>query len=381
MGATEPNYADRLLAGIAAGGYRHTTKVDYVDVALPKLYRVRGEAVACTGAETSPPCAFTSFGRYAVDRFEKTVGNTVQRVVVVTYFWNDSMAELQRGFLQRDRTSRTGAKLNTTIKRNLIDDGFGDATAYLGEAGRLARLGIAGALCSMLRDAADPFSHDGRICNLSELTDDVLSRSAQAQYSFLSFSLGSRMLYDVLSAMREPATGTSILPPKAFARFVARTHNFFMAANQMPLLGIGSITVREQSAAAPRSMFSTESVVSGCDGGFFNVVACVRSRKAAGSIGAASALSGENVLSDDLQVIAFHDPADLLGFRASGGMQSTQGIDFVEVAHRNTPVVLGLLALPTSAHAKELERRDSLALILCGGHADASGKLHADSCR
>lgn len=380
MGDTNRDYTKCLLKSIEQHGYRREKEGTFVEVALPEPYRVRGEALECNGAETIPPCTFTSFGEYRIDRFQKNTGGSDQTVVVFTYFWNDSMAALQAAFLARDRGSSTGALLNTKIKKAIIDDGFGDATAYLGEAGRLARLGIEGTLCSMLKDAADPSSHDGKACQFSQLTENVLAHSRQAEYSFLSFSLGSRMLYDVLSGMRESSYQANAQPPKALLRFVARTRNFFMAANQMPLLGVGRVSVMEQSAAKG-SMYSTDTVLTDCDGGFFGLVGCARSRKTAGLLDAKSALAGEDILSGDLQVIAFHDPGDLLGFRASGGMHATSGIKFIEVTHRNTPVILWLLAWPGSAHATELERDDSRALILCGGLADANGKLRAEICR
>lgn len=382
MGATSEDYSASLLQSIAAQGYRLDAKGKYMEVMLPEAYRMRAEAFACTGAETTPPCTFTSFGEYRVDRFVKNIGGKQRAVTVFTYFWNDAMAQLQRAFLDQDDEPGSGALINTALKRGLINDGFSDATAYLGGAGTLVRLGIEGVLCAMLKDAADPGMQPGEVCRFSQLTADELEHSRLAKFSFVSFSLGSRMLYDVLSGMRESDQPGASKPTPALARFVARTQNFFMAANQMPLLGLGRITLRAASAPSMKSLFATDELIPGCDGGFFSLTACVRSRKAAG-MPEEGALKGEHVLTDALQVIAFRDPADLLGYRAGGAMHGSNGIRFIDIVHRNTPVILGLLALPGEAHAKELEREDSRRLILCGGSTEAKdeGRLRAGICR
>ena len=383
MGATRRNYAQPLLDAIEARGYGRIAEGSFVDVGLPNPIRVSGEAFECGANADSPPCTFTTFGQYRVDRFVHKQHPAV-KVIVFTYFWNEAMAALQNPFLHTDRETGTGAKINTLLKHDLIDDGFGDATAYLGSAGELARLGITGALCAMLKDASDPGqtpTHGVSDCQLEKLSAEQMGPSSNIDYAFLSFSLGSRMLYEVLSGMRNDRTAGDTAPKLALARFATRTRNFFMAANQMPLLGVGRVTVRDPAAKSMPPTFSTDTFLPNCPGGFFSLAGCLR-----GGDGAKRVPFGlfsdaqETALTEGLQVIAFHDPADLLGFRASGGIQNPGTTTFVEVSHRNTPVILGLLAWPGAAHATELAHTDSLLLILCGGQENPQRALKAKSC-
>jgi hypothetical protein len=143
MGATDRNYDQQLLDAIAKQGYTRGPEGSFVDVALPHPIRVTGEAFTCADNPDSPPCTYATFGKYRVDRFVHKQ-NPDLKVIVFTYFWNDAMALVQDEFLRKDHNTPTGAWINTQLKHDLIDDGFGDATAYLGAAGGLARLGIAG---------------------------------------------------------------------------------------------------------------------------------------------------------------------------------------------------------------------------------------------
>jgi hypothetical protein len=368
MATADPDYSRPLLEAIEKQGYAWNVKGGYVPVALLHPLHVSGEALNCQDAQDSPPCTYNTFGRVKVDRLERQ-GAAHAAVVVFTYFWHDYMALLKTAFLGKDRSADTGALINTKIKRELMDDGFGDATGYLG-ARTLVRQGIEGALSAMLVDASGSLDTNTGTSRwqLSELDDEQISRVAKMDYSFLSFSLGSRMLYDALSDFDTESEAVSNLI------FAARTKSFFMAANQMPLLGLGEMTVTDQRHEAV-SVFST--MGENCSVGFFALAACLREQKS-GPI--PQLLPPGFVLSANLEVVAFHDPADLLGFRATGGLLDPKGTRFVEVRHRNTPVILFLLAWPPSAHATELEHDDSLLLILCGGTANANGRLQASRC-
>jgi len=382
MGATSRNYAQPLLDAIVNQGFVSSSEGSFVQVGLPRPVHVTGEAFECAAGTTSPPCTFTTFGQYRVDRFVHQQHADV-KVVVVTYFWDEAMAELQDPFLRVDRQTGAGAAINTALKHNLIDDGFGDATAYLGAAGDLARLGISGALCVMLRDASDPIQTptDGiSNCQLEGLTTQQIFPSARVDYAFLSFSLGSRMLYDVLSGMKNEAAHSEAALESALARFATRTRNFFMAANQMPLLGVGRVTITEMGSGSRQPTFSTDSFLPSCPGGFFSFAGCLRSRSDRRPLTSVLLDAKAGALTEGLQVIAFHDPADLLGFRASAGIQNPGSTEFIEVSHRNTPVILGLLAWPPAAHATELVHADSRMLILCGGQANHQHVLKAKQC-
>jgi hypothetical protein len=235
----------------------------------------------------------------------------------------------------------------------------------------------------MLRDAANPAQTPATgvsLCQLDRLSADQIFPSTEVDYAFLSFSLGSRMLYDVLSGLANDSSAGDDPSPLALARFATRTRNFFMAANQMPLLGVGRVTINEPGTHPRGPTYSTDTLLPTCQGGFFSFAGCLRQSAGTPLLTFGLALPPGAILTEGLQVIAFHDPADLLGFRASGGIKNPGTTTFVEVSHRNTPVILGLLAWPGAAHAKELDHTDSRTLILCGGKASGNGTLRAKVC-
>lgn len=378
MGSTKEDYNDKLLEKLELRGWTRTSRGKYIDTVLPSAYKVRGEGLNC-GSNDAPPCTYRSFGGFKVDRYSKT-SPIEEKLVVYTYFWNDSLNQLQSQYLNTDLQLETGAWINTSLKKDLIDSGFSDATAYLGDAGKLVRKGIEGTLCNMLKDAAGVVSKNGHSCQLSEIMVSDIEKYKDVQFNFLSYSLGSRMLYDVLSDIPEKGK-----PQIANSIFAARTKNFFMAANQLPLIGLGRVKVPADDDTMPNIMPKTTTSEyappAECVSGFFSMARCMRSPPSTDYKGEMLVDSLE-VLPGNLEVIAFHDPADLLGYKASGGIiKSSKTTTFIEVNHRNTPVILWLLAWPSSAHAKELERNDSLELILCGGTADHEGYLKANICR
>jgi hypothetical protein len=86
-----------------------------------------------------------------------------------------------------------------------------------------------------------------------------------------------------------------------------------------------------------------------------------------------------------LVVVAFQDPDDLLGFKASDAVMGDtnpkiNNVRFVDVLHRNTDQWLYLFSNPLKAHDNELSEPNSLKMILCGAQADASGNLTANAC-
>jgi hypothetical protein len=384
MGETKEDYSERLLKAIADLHYEPSkipAPSGWREVALPQAYKVKGDALNCPDDVLTPPCRYTTFGKYRFDRFEAGSGADTRKVIVVTYYWDAAMAALQTPFLARDLHDHGSAAINTGLKHKVIDLGFGDATAYLGEGGGLARQGIEGAVCAMLKDAAmRPLpASDASHCRFSDITEEDAAAFKAIEYSFVSFSLGSRMLFDVLSGVQSASSA----PGETTARIglAVRTRNFFMLANQMPLLGIGRVSVTPVKAAPSATSDQGPSFVpgvsapqAGCGGDFFSRAGCRRGDNAT------SDSAGVTPIADGLEVIAFHDPEDLLGFRASGGMAGMGSTRFTEVRNRNAVVWLWLFANPADAHAAELEHTTARNLILCGATSNTKGRLKPRSC-
>ncbi|WP_339933560.1 hypothetical protein [uncultured Brevundimonas sp.] len=372
MGNTSRDYSKHLFERMVDQGYNRTGGQDWVRAKLSTPLIVESEATQCRGV-TAPPCRYESFGEFRTDAFSK--GR--QRVVVYSYYWHADLDLIQAPFMAADiAEGQDRSLLIRGIKENTIVMGFSDAAAYLGPANRLVREGLAVGLCAMLREAAGrpARTQNGAVaCDLTTLTTDDAQRFGQAEFGFVTMSLGSRMLFDTLAD--HAAASDPVLP--ALAR---RTRYFYMLANQLPLLGLGGVQVTEAPTTGPNADGGAGLPSFGPPPrprGFLAYMADVR-----GAAGVTSDASGPPPVTDSLDVVAFHDPEDLLGFRAGAGFADLRpSVRFIEVWNRNAPVYLGLVADPRKAHATELEHDTSARLILCGARADANGRLTPLTCR
>jgi hypothetical protein len=183
--------------------------------------------------------------------------------------------------------------------------------------------------------------------------------SKQVEFNFLSHSLGSRMLYDVISVedpdTKSPLADEHSLRARIFLAGHARTQ--FMAANQLPLLAVSGISLSPHAPSQTRS-----------DGPRFSLIE-LRRKSSYGSWG-------------KLSVVSFQDPDDILGYKASDATLGNvpRDVDMIDISHRNTPQILFSIAWPTAAHDHELAQQNSLQMILCGAKADSSGYLTPGTC-
>lgn len=132
-------------------------------------------------------------------------------------------------------------KYNRRLKDELMNYGISDAVMYLGEAGKDIRAAIEGAMCSAALDAAGyDFAQQTagnterevnaqRICQLASNTNTVSN-----QFAFVTESLGSKVVYDVL---RENMTDgrDSIIDD------IITGSETFMLANQIALLSLSDL--------------------------------------------------------------------------------------------------------------------------------------------
>jgi hypothetical protein len=386
INTADPEWGESLLARISPRGYVRTRTVGPIDgywrpATLATVKTIRSPGLTCEG---NPTCTFSRFGIYKKDVFSNAT--TGDRVTVFTYFWRGDLWRITGPYLKYDIAANDlkgwtpnshHSAINAAIKAGLVDNGLSDAAGYISGLGQLEREGLETAICAMLADAIDTEAArsvapgTGCLARLAPLNN--LDPSS-VEFNFLSHSLGSRMLYDVLSG-EEAATHRSRSDAAVSARaFIAtRTRTMFMAANQMPLLAVAGLTIEDAPAGgAPEA---TELPVKS----FLSLHAQPRS----GATQEGYRLPAPPpVPSQDLTVIAFQDPDDLLGFKASDAVlgENVEGVRFVDVVHRNTPQIAFILAWPLSAHDNELNEPNSLKMILCGATADAIGGLKADRC-
>lgn len=374
-------WANRLLEAIPAYGYERTTVTApdggaFWPARLSRPRLVSGYGLQCSG---KPSCRFESFGKFQKDIFRNK--QTGDSVTVYTYWWRPDVASISMQYLGPDITDNTIAPwtlssrkslANAALKMGVMDNGFSDAVAYLSPLGILEREGIETTLCTMVADAAgaapDSFT-PGAGC-LGRLAAAGIEAPATVEFDFLSHSLGSRMLFDVLAPF-DPDTKTARAGDevKSRASVSRRTRTFFMAANQLPLLAPAGLIVSDDG-----------SPLAGAPGGqsFFGLARPSRPPGGGGEPGLTSVPATLPVA-----IVSFQDPDDLLGFKASDALLGAKapGVTIVDITHRNTDQWAFLFARPDLAHDHELQEPHSLRMILCGAESDSAGQLQPDRCR
>ena len=437
MGLTKADEVllDPVERALEQEGYRReggAANPSWDDAPTAEPYDFRGEALSCEGdAAGKKPCQFKSFGQYRVDRFLNPKLNS--RVVVYSYLWHADLWRLQEPFLEHDKAGLgsgfagwSPGWISGGLKQSIVNEGLSDVAAYLGPAGEPLREGMSSAVCYMLREAAGaPVPSETRNASLAVSPSDCLTDTQSndllesgARITFISHSLGSRMLFDVLSRSpsRQSTDGT---PTKSLVATRQATDTFFMAANQLALLGIGRIQRVEENGTSEAQKSFEKAVMSGCPATLpgFLTVTCRTPRDIQARNKMKGGLSEKAIKAFDnpreLAVIGFFDPGDVLGYTLMGGRagKPPEDIRFISVLHRNTPQVLWLGSNPLRAHDNELaletraepwvglaraqdappRRKDApdevfrspttVAMILCGADADPAGRLKARKCQ
>lgn len=390
MGATTPDYAEPLEKGFAKFGLTQSAldSTPTFAVKLPETWRISGEGLRCK-SPTEAPCKLDSFGAVTIKRF----ASNGRKVALYEYFWNKEALKFQSPYVETDKTLRPRAAINNGLKNDVIIDGFSDATLYAGGFGAVMVRGTEGALCMMLQEIATNrvWTSDDAPCKLDDVPLAQL-KTSNAAISLLSFSLGSRLLFDTLSPAQQPdlmaAESETAVLAKTFA--LARTREVYLLANQWPLLGISRLQARRAGAISAEGPLPGK-VQNACgdDVSAFAFIRCVRGAPPisadddpvkpplAAEVSALQALG-------PLKVIAFRDPNDLLGFRAGDHLDTrnaqSSGLDIIEVTNRNATEYLWLFANPKAAHANEHKHSRSLRLIMCGARSRPSGELEPRPC-
>ena len=259
-----------------------------------------------------------------VERTRRLAGGTVRFHALV---WSPLTAPLKHQ-LDFDMTGHptdcSGAgeckpkrtSLNGYVKDNLLDDCLSDAVIYEGESHVAIRDAMVETIAHVIENNPD----------------------SEAPLVVVAESLGSKMLFDALSAMLEswqPQT-------RALGQEAARRLGLlFMAGNQLPILGLA-----EQSAG-PRALAVPDALQRFLD---------LRRRQ-------------PNRRAETLQrlaVVAFTDPNDLLSYRLLPARYAALDVAVADVLVSNDTSWLGLIENPMTAHLDYLANPDVGTMIACG---------------
>ena len=166
----------------------------------------------------------------------------------------------------------------------------------------------------------------------------------------ISASLGSKMVFDALTDMLQP---TQDRAQTLVANSIqSRLAVMFMAANQLPILGL-----------ADQDLVSTKSGI--IEDNKSDWDSLKRFLKARQSHAAESVrIAGESFTR--LSVVAFTDPNDLLSYRLLPSRYKLEQVDVADILVSNRQTYFGLLENPLTAHSTYLQNQDVVRFIACG---------------
>jgi hypothetical protein len=206
--------------------------------------------------------------------------------------------------------------LNGYVKDNLLNDCLSDAVIYQGESHVPIR--------------------DAMVRTIARVIDS--NPDSEAPLVVVAESLGSKMLFDALSAMLEswqPQT-------RALGRQAARRLGLlFMAGNQLPILGLAD------QVPALRASLTQDALQHFLD---------LRRRQ-------------PNRRTETLQrlaIVAFTDPNDLLSYRLLPARYAAPDVAVADVLVSNDSSWFGLIENPMTAHLDYLANPDVGTMIACG---------------
>jgi hypothetical protein len=249
-----------------------------------------------------------------VDSTRRVAGGTVRFHALV---WSPLTADLKHQ-LDDDRTAApVRARFNGLVKDKLLDDCLADPLIYEGTHHAAMRDAMVETIARII--AANPDENSGMLVVVAE-------------------SLGSKMLFDALSAMlesRQPRLRT--LGQQASRRLGL----LFMAANQLPMLALAG------QPAAPGLAVEQDALQ--------RFLALRRSQAAPRIDGVAR-----------LAVVAFTDPNDLLSYRLLPARYAAPDVAVADVLVSNARTWLGLIENPVAAHRDYLLNPNVARMIVCG---------------
>ena len=370
--------ANSFIAGVA-NAYNNTVEEKSVasrcgrddeneDIQLSNSIRITDTKVR-TYKTTLPGSTIKLTDLACMDRQVLDVSGNIE-YVIYRVFWDDIFWDkLQAPHVGQDSRgvrekpgflSSLRRKYNGQLKDKLVNYGFSDAVVYLGPAGEQIRDAVRGAMCSAALDAAGyGFQAQGPrvsyidICQIAAF-EDIKSEP----FAFVTESLGSKVAFDIMHDAMTDGRGN------VYDDMIKGTQ-FFMLANQVPLLSLSDISETERMVPEPYSDEDRPTIIALSEINDFlsyELVPFYRNLL-------------ENTAREDDSTIDLSQEAerakliDLLGFNV---------VDVrVQFANPVFPLYSGFVD-PLFAHNGHVKQPEIIAYMLCGAK---DGQLHVDGCR
>ncbi len=274
----------------------------------------------------------------------------------------DRPSSSERRVEGRKRPAR--ALLNSALKDNVMVGGLTDAVLTIGPLGVAARDAIRQGICIMAADALEtpPRLDDEPRCQLSADTlarfggaDGVAAHLDEHEFAFLTYSLGSFMLLDALDEFR--LWPGDLGPPELTCKLVTPLLDktpVYMFSNQVSL----SLTAHPHFGCDAESNCELYGEFDG------------RSILLTDPRGHGHARPSHNTckVTTNLDIIAFNDPNDIMGYRIPDYLVDSPLIGRVVNVRVKNPAfrVPGLFVNPVAAHVNHGKNQAIIEFILDG---------------
>jgi hypothetical protein len=240
------------------------------------------------------------------------------------------------------------AKINGELKASLLNDCLSDAVIYAGVRGADIQAAMQNAICEALDGTTT-----GGTCTFPTTYDHGSRRIV-----IVTESLGSRMVFDAISALKIEAENKKTLA--AFDEAVSPITQIYMLANQLPILALARPALVQAASTTDPTASKTPAMAT-----------------------ALSVLSDARVHhhekhSDEsqppkLSLVAFTDPNDLLSYRLLTNDSAVVGADtrVVNVITSNDTSYFWEVENPLTAHEGYHLNKDALRLLFGGSARQA----------
>lgn len=303
-----------------------------------------------------------------MDRQTLKVSGNIE-YVIYRVFWDDIFWEsLQAPHVGQDALGRKkeGAlaslrrKYNGQLKDKLVNYGFSDAVLYLGPAGEQIRNAVRGAMCSAALDASGyGFKEQGAHVNHVDICQIAALRDIETDpFAFVTESLGSKIAFDIMRDAMTDGRGN------VYDDMIKGTQ-FFMLANQVPLLSLSDISETDRVIPEPYTDEERPTIVAMSEINDFLTYELVPFYRNLLS----RSYREDDATFDMMSQTERNRLIDILGFNV---------VDMrVEFSPPVFPLVAGFVD-PLYAHNGHVKQPELIAYMLCGAKG---GQLDVDGCR